>query len=88
MLKKIVLSLMFFLLVLSLAAGATRPSLSIKNLFLGGTFFWYNFMVGAQIVPKIAQLTEREKEQDCFHAQFLGSAAAVSSLAVRQRRQA
>jgi hypothetical protein len=37
---------------------------------------------------KIAQLTERKKEQHRFHARFIGSAAAASSLAARRRRSA
>ena len=34
----------------------------LKKLQGGGMIFWYNFMVGAQILQKIALLTERKKE--------------------------
>jgi hypothetical protein len=49
-----------------------------------GTISWREL----KSYQKTAQLTERKTEQDCFHARFLGSAAAASSLAARQRRQA
>ncbi len=64
-------------------------SFSIKKTCFGevrffGTISWWEL----KLYQKIAQLTERKKEQDRVHARFIGSAAAASSLAARRGRSA
>ncbi len=78
------LSFMFFFVY------ATPQSVTAENCFEEvRTIFWYDFVAGAQLVPKNRPNNrKRGKKQARFHARYIGSAAAASSLAARRLCQA